>query len=142
MNTSLIIRMIGKINERATRFLSEELRKKKLNMLSPSHSDILGALFFVENLKMKELPDLTNKDKSTITTLVNKLESCGFIEKRKDENDLRTTRISLSKKGEALKPDLTDISSRLRKKAYNGLTKKERTLLMELLTKIYQNFDR
>ncbi len=141
MNTNLIIHMIGKINERVNRFLTEKLKNKGFEGVSPSHGDIIGALCLVDYLKMKELPQLINRDKSTVTSLVNKLVKLGYIEKKADPDDHRVTQIHLSQKGESLKPDIMEISHSLRAKAYSGITGEERILLMDLLIKIYKNFN-
>ena len=132
--------MIGKINERVNRYLTEELKNKGFEGVSPSHGDIIGALCLVDYLKMKELPELINRDKSTVTSLVNKLVKLGYIEKKADPDDSRVTQIHLSKKGESLKPDVMEISHNMRSKAYSGITDKERIVLMDLLIRIYKNF--
>ena len=141
MNTNFIIHMIGKINEKSNRFLSEELKKKGLEGVSPSHGDIIGALCLVDYLQMKELSELINRDKSTVTSLVNKLVALGYVEKKKDPADHRVTQICLSQKGESVKPDVMEISNKLRSKAYKGLSDEDRIKIMDLLIKIYKNFN-
>ncbi len=75
MDTKFIIHLIGKIHDKSNKFLIKELKKHNIKGIVPSHGDILGALCLADQLKMKELAGQINKDKSTVTTLVNKLIS-------------------------------------------------------------------
>ncbi len=89
MNDNYIIHLIGLIRDNVNRFLSQELKNLGLKGISPSHGDILGALCLKDGLQMKELATLINRDKSTITALVNKLIGLDYVEKETDGNDNR-----------------------------------------------------
>ena len=108
--------------------------------IGPTHGDILWAILSSGELSMKNLAEIIHRDKSTVTALVNKLIKFGYVKKRSDVNDSRVTLISLTPKGLELKDDVIEISIALREKAYQGLTEKDKTVLMKLLDKIYQNF--
>jgi DNA-binding MarR family transcriptional regulator len=81
--------------------------------LKPIHGDILLALFQHGDPTMKELADIVDRKKSTVTTLVEKLLSLGYAVKNQDMNDSRVFRISLTDKGRELKDRLIEISSHL-----------------------------
>jgi DNA-binding MarR family transcriptional regulator len=89
---------------------------------------------------MKKLSEIINRDKSTITALVNKLINSGYIQRRTHESDSRSSIISLTEKGRAMQKKFREVSEALRKKAYKGLTDEEMETLMHLLTKIHDNF--
>lgn len=140
METKFIVNHIGRIRDKAHAFLVKQLAEHQMNGISPSHGDILWALLSSGELSMKDLAENINRDKSTATALVNKLIKFGYVKKRTDNNDSRVNLISLTPKGLELKDDVIDISKALRKKAYQGLTEKDKAVLMKLLDKIYQNF--
>jgi len=107
--------------------------------LAPSHGDILGALILAGQLSMKELARATNRDKSTVTALVNKLVSLGYVERKTDAGDGRVTLVQLSAKGRSIEPKIRDIGRKLRSLAYRNISKKEREVLIDLLTRIENN---
>ena len=51
---------------------------------------------------MGNIAQAINRDKSTVTVLVNKLERLKYIEKRKDATDSRVTLIRLTPKGKGV----------------------------------------
>jgi MarR family transcriptional regulator, organic hydroperoxide resistance regulator len=140
MDNELIIGYIGKIRDKASAFLMKELKVHNMKGISPSHGDILWVLLTHDKLPMKEIAALINRDKSTVTTLVNKLIDFGYARKMADANDSRISIITLTPKGKALRKDVWDISKNLRKKAYQGLTQEDKETLMRLLVKIFSNF--
>ena len=140
MHKELIILQVGRIRDKANSFLTRELSRRKLKGIAPSHGDILWALFTYGDLPMKKLSEIINRDKSTITALVNKLINSGYILKRTHETDSRSSIIFLTEKGKAMQKNFYDVSEALRKKAYHGLTNEEMETLMCLLTKIHDNF--
>jgi len=139
MDIKFIISLIGKINYKVQKYLVKELKDKNIKGISPSHGDILGAIFISKELSMKELAEIINKDKSTVTALVNKLIGLGYVEQIPDANDSRVRLVRLTKKGEALKPAVLDIGERMRVKAYRGMTINEQKTLLELLVKLHEN---
>ena len=140
MNKELVILQVGRIRDKANSFLTRELSRRHLKGIAPSHGDILWALFTYGDLPMKKLSEIINRDKSTITALVNKLINSGYILKRTHETDSRSSIISLTEKGKAMQKNFYEVSEALRKKAYHGLTNEEMETLMRLLTKIHDNF--
>ncbi|OHD67443.1 MAG: hypothetical protein A2W19_03175 [Spirochaetes bacterium RBG_16_49_21] len=140
MNKDHIIFLIGRINYKANRFLRDELEKHGIAGLAPSHGEILGVLLMRGEVQMTQLTEYIDKDKSTITALVNKLIWLGYVKKRKDDDDNRISRIALTEKGASLKPGIMDISRKLRKKAYENIRERDKKILYTLLSKINMNF--
>lgn len=140
MKKELVILQIGRIRDKANSFLTGELARRNLKGIAPSHGDILWALLTYGDLPMKKLAEIINRDKSTITALVNKLIHYGYAERRTHESDSRSNIISLTEKGKAVQNDFGKVSEALRKKAYSRLTDEEMETLMRLLTKVHNNF--
>lgn len=141
-NTNAIISTISTIHNGANKLIIEELKNHNLEGLAPSHGDILILLYQnVEGVAMNKITASINKDKSTVTTLVNKLEKMELLEKFKNELDSRSTIVKLTAKGLATKPIvLDDISKKLLEKTYKNITKEEQKVLCKLLEKIEVNF--
>ncbi len=141
-NVNAIISIIGNIHTNANKLIIDELKKHDLIGLAPSHGDILILLYQNEQgVPMNKITASINKDKSTVTTLVNKLEKMELLEKFKNELDSRSTLVKLTQKGLDTKPIvLEDISSKLLETTYKDFSQEEKELVCSLLTKINNNF--
>jgi MarR family transcriptional regulator, organic hydroperoxide resistance regulator len=138
--TDFIISLIARIREKANRLITAELAARGLQGLKPIHGDLLLALFTREQPTMKELSDMVDRKKSTVTTLVDKLVHLGFAVKTRDDQDSRVYRVSLTPKGKALKPQLIDISRNLLERVYKDMSRDERKQVVRLLTQINDNW--
>ena len=139
MKKDHIIFLIGRIQYKAGRFLTREMKAHHINGLAPSHGEILGSLMFRGPLSMTEIARIIDKDKSTITALVNKLIRLGYVEKRKHGADNRFSLIAVTRKGAALKPAFVSIARKLRALSYRDIPDDERETLVRLLTKLNEN---
>ena len=139
MKKDQIIFLIGRIQYKASRFLTRELRAHDIKGLATSHGEILGALMFQGPLSMTEIARIIDKDKSTITALVDKLIRLGYVKKEKHGTDNRFSLIAVTQKGEALKPAFVSIARKLRALSYKDIPDDERETLVRLLTKLNEN---
>lgn len=141
-NINSIISIISYIHNSANKLIIEELKKNNLGALAPSHGDILVLLYRYENgLAMNKITFYINKDKSTLTALINKLEKLGYVEKIKNERDTRSTLVRLTKKGfETKNVVLEKISKKLLDKTYYGFSMEEKKELFSYLQKVSANF--
>lgn len=139
MNSDYIIALISQIRDKANKILVYEMNQRNIQGLAPSHGSIFAALFYNSKLTMKELAEKINKDKSTVTALVDKLVSYGYVEKTRDEMDTRVVYVTLTEKGKNLKPDIEEISSKLLDQVYKDVSKDEQEILMKILLKIKNN---
>lgn len=140
METKDIISLISKIRESANKYIVTEMNRWGVKGLASSHGDILNALLFSEALTMKDLAKKINKDKSTVTALVEKLIKLGYVAKTRDNEDNRVVFVTLTEKGKALKPMFDAISRDLISTTYNGISQSEKEELLNILIKIKNNF--
>jgi len=139
MQKDQIIFLVGRIQYKASQFLTKALRTHHIHGLAPSHGEILGAVMFRGPLSMTQIARIIDKDKSTVTALVKKLIHLGYVEKRKHDADSRVILIAATGKAEALRPDFIAIARELRGISYRGLSDEERETLFRLLTKLNDN---
>lgn len=130
--------MISRIRDRAHRLLVRELESRGVEGIVPSHGDIIVNLFGGQRYTMRELADKIYRSKPTVTVLVDKLTDCGYVVKEKSADDSRMSFISLTAKGEALRPVFDEISAKLNALVYGGLSETEAESLEELLARVEQ----
>lgn len=142
MKDKYIVYFMSRTKNKMLRFIEEQLQENGLDELIPSHGNILTALY--ENhgkLTMKKIAEITGKDKSTITPLVNKLVDLGYITKEKNQLDKRITHIILTSKGKQIQEKFSDISNKVYSAAYKNFSAEEKEVFLELLKKLNHNFD-
>lgn len=140
INISNSISKISQIHSAVQDYLTEELASKGFENFSSSHGNILFQLNINKKMKMSELSQKINRDKSTTTVLVRKLIKMGLIKEENDENDKRNKYISLTQKGMEYNTVTSGLSKDLITKFYNNFTEEEKNLFCTLLEKIQTNF--
>ena len=134
------INLLSHIHSQSADFLQEKLALAGFENFASSHGNILFQLSRVESLKMNELSRLINRDKSTTTVLIRKLEQEGYVKTVASTEDKRIKIVSLTQKGRLYNKVTGDISSELLDRFYHGFTEEEKQELTRLLTKIAANF--
>lgn len=142
MQEKYIVYFISKIKKKMLKFIQRQLNEKNLHDLVPAYGNILTILYDHKcALSMKSIGELLGKEKSTITTTVNKLEKLGYVSKVKSVDDKRNTFVCLTDKGRSIETRFDSISKEVHDAAYNNFTNQEKQELLRLLKKLNQNFD-
>ncbi|WP_429146616.1 MarR family winged helix-turn-helix transcriptional regulator [Anaerotaenia torta] len=132
---------MARIKQKANGVMLAELSQNGIKGIVASHGDVLLALFQKERMTMAEVADQIAKDKSTVTALVNKLISQGYVKKQRDYMDARIVYASLTPTGRELQPVFDQISERVQKIFYQSVTEEEKEELLRIITKIDSNFN-
>jgi len=141
MEKQQIISLISKIRYGANELIMRELEKNGIKGIVPSHGDILARLFIRDSIPMSELASAINKKKNTVTTLVDKLVSLGFVIKTSDPDDSRVTLVQLTKEGRTLQKSFDRVSRILLETVYKDVTDKEKDTVLKILLKMKNNLD-
>ena len=140
-NISQITSLISKIHSETSSYLKEEFKSMGMPEMVSSHGNILYQLSVHKKLTMKELANRIHRDKSTTTVLVRKLELAEYIKRETSKDDNRVFYITLTEKGEEYTKNTSRISERLITKCYEGFSENDKNTVLELLTRISQNFN-
>lgn len=141
MNDKYIIYFISRAKAHMIKFIENKLVENKLFDIIPSHGNILTALYESNRkLTMKEISKKIGKDKSTVTSLVNRLINLGYVEKEKCSIDKRITYIRLTQKARDIEDTFNFISSQVKETAYSNFTEEEKQEFLRLLKKVITNF--
>jgi DNA-binding MarR family transcriptional regulator len=141
MRDNNAIALMSRIREKANRLIVAELAKHGVEGIVPSHGEIMLHLFDDRDYTMQELAAKIHRTKPTVTVLVDKLASFGYVAKEKSPTDSRATIVRLTAKGKALGPVFADISTRLNAVVYGGLTEEEAEAFERTLRAVNANLD-
>lgn len=131
---------MSRVHHKGASYIDELLRKKGIRNLSYSHIRIIIILSIYNRISMKEISELISKDKSTVTTLVNKLEKLGYVKKITCQRDRRVTYLKLEEKAEEIVETVFQVANLFHQKVENILTKEEISTLFILMEKLIKNF--
>lgn len=135
MKHQAILNYASRLREAGNAFILDELEKVGLKDIAPSHGIVMHLLFEAGELNMSELALRARRTKSTLTTLVTKLEKSGYVERLPDPTDSRGVKVRLTDKGKSLEPAFIAISDGLQNLILSKLTEDEAAQLEKLLAK-------
>lgn len=138
---SSILSLISHIHSQSQAFLQKKLSPLGLTKLATSHANILFCLSCTKELSLSELSKKINRDKSTTTALVKKLESQGFVELKKDKTDSRKKNVCLTQTGSQYTSKTTALSSELINASWKNFSNEEKQMLVTLLNKLSENLE-
>lgn len=142
MNKNYIVHYINKTRKNTLRFIEDELKKNGITDLLASHITILLGLYDNSSgLTMKRITGLVNRDKSTVTQLINKLVDRGYVIRKKCIEDKRITYIILTDKAKEIEAVIRKIYESLIRRIYKDFKDEEIEGLLYLLRKLNNNFE-
>ena len=119
--------------------IQERLIERRITDLHTSYGNILFALYKNDKQTMKSLASSINRDKSTLTVIVRKLEKRGYVTRVKNPQDYRSKLIELTHKGIELKPIFLEISTEVNEVLWGSITETEADELSGLLDRVITN---
>ena len=117
--------------------VSKEITKRYRPLLEPLQLTypqylVMLVLWETDQLSLKKIGERLHLDSGTLTPLVNKLISQGYIEKARNPQDERQLVIQLTPTGRALQNDAADIPAKLAEVL--GLTEHQYSAYQKMLT--------
>ncbi len=130
--------LLAKIHQIANRIFNKMLKDYGLDELNSGQGRILFALWQRDNIPIRELSIETQLSKSSLTTMLDRLENKGFL-MRGTGKDRREIIVKLSDKSKKLKEDYVKISRKMTEVFYGNLTEGERDNFEDYLNRILKN---
>lgn len=103
---------------------------EKYHLTYPQYIVMLG-VFEDETIDFKDLSEKVNLKTGTLTPIVQKLESLGYVSREKNKDDFRKVNVVLTKKGKSLNMDIVEVPIQLAQKLQISINMYE-TLVKEL----------
>jgi len=117
--------LIAKIHHLSERIFSRLLKKYDLEEINPAQGRILFALWKGDGIFIQELGKRTSLEKSTLTSMLDRLEKSAFVVRAPSKEDRRKVLITLTEKGK-LQEVYARIACEKIELLYKGFTGKER----------------
>jgi DNA-binding MarR family transcriptional regulator len=131
--------LIAKIHQITDRIFKQMLKEYGIKALNPGQGRILFALWQNDEIPIHELSKKTQLTKSSLTTMLDRLENGGFLKRERDKNDKRIINIKLSEMSKNLQNKYVEVSKKMTGVFYGPLTEEEIDQFEEYLRKILNN---
>lgn len=103
---------------------------------------VLLHLWQRDGLTPSELAGALGVEPPTVTNMLSRMERAELLERCRDPEDARCTRVYLTEKGRELREPVELRWGRVEERAFAGVTSEEETLLRDLLTRLHDNLTR
>ncbi len=129
---------ISRIHQISDRLLSRLLHHSKTPFTS-AQGRILYALWETDQINIHKLGQLTSLRKSTLTTMVDRLEKLNLVERKKTTTDRREILICLKTGAKSYQKNFQSDANELHSIIYKGLSEKEVDTFEKTLSTILKN---
>jgi MarR family transcriptional regulator, organic hydroperoxide resistance regulator len=102
---------------------------------------VLVELWQDDGLRGGDLAARLGVEPPTITKMLRRLESCGLVERRADQEDARSLRVYLTGRGRALEEPLLRCWERAEQTVLAGMNARDRQTFRKLLDRVRSNLD-
>jgi len=131
--------LIAKIHQLSGRIFARILKQHKIDQINPSQGRILFVLWNNDGISFNELAKKTSLGKSTLTSMLDRLENKGHLTRIPSREDRRTILIKRTKKDKALQGIYEQASIEMTKIFYKGFNSKEIDEFEKYLNRIMNN---
>jgi DNA-binding MarR family transcriptional regulator len=130
--------LLAKALQRWNEHLEAGFRGAGFAEVRPSYGSVLVPLFEEDGLRMGELARRSGLSKQAMTSLVRSVEGAGLVARARDSEDGRAYRISLTARGQELRPVAEVVLAELAERARSGLSDQELESLFKSLRKVVE----
>ena len=131
--------IISQIKHLSDRIFERILSEQNIDAFNGAQGRILYVLWQEENISLKELSDRTGLAATTLTSMVDRMESSGLVCRVPDQRDRRKTLLLLTEKARSLEVDYMAVSGQMSEIFYAGFSDEEIRLCEAMLERIYEN---
>ncbi len=100
---------------------------------------VLQTLGRQEGLSHSELARQLHVKPATITQMIKRMEQAGFVQRRRDAEDERVSRVYLTELGRSIQGDLDRVLGIIEAKTFAGFSQVERELMAGFLSRMRHN---
>jgi DNA-binding MarR family transcriptional regulator len=109
---------------------------------TPDQYVVLWVLNAYGDLTQREVHELLYSDGNTVGEILRRLEARGWLRRRRDRNDARARRVSITPSGQALRRRVFGIARRFHRKALAPLSPVERDTFVAMLSRVFESLER
>lgn len=130
--------LIAKIHQIAGRIFTQKLKDYNIE-INPAQGRIMFVLWRNEGISINELAEKTSLGKSTLTSMLDRLEAAGFIKRIPSRKDRRKIVIERTEKDRSFQDLYIQVSRDMTKLFYSAFSEDEIDEFENYLKRIFNN---
>lgn len=131
--------LISQIKQMGGRIFEKILSEKGIDAFNGAQGRILYILWQNESIPITELSEKTGLAKTTLTSMLDRLEVLGLVQRVFDKTDRRRILITLSEKARELQNEYDEVSVKMNEIYYQGFSDEEILHFEGYLLRILKN---
>jgi len=131
--------LMSQIRHLNGRIWEKLLKDSGVDIFNGAQGRILYVLWENDKLTISEIGRLTSLAKTTLTSMLDRMEASGLIERIPDKKNRRQIFVSVTEKATNYRQKYDQVSDDMNKIFYKGFTEKEITDLDNLLKRVLKN---
>ena len=120
------------------RNFNRRIQEHKLG-LTQAQWQALAHISIREGMNQAALADILEAQPITVARLIDRMELAGWVERRPDPNDRRAVCLYLKPKAQPILDQMWDLAAMTRSEATEGISEKEKELLIDILIRMRKN---
>jgi len=132
--------LIAKIHQLAGRIFAQKLKEYQID-INPAQGRILFVLWQQDGIPIRELAQKTALGKSTLTSMLDRLEAGGYLRRVPEPNDRRKILIERTDKDRALQDLYDQVSAEMTALFYEDFSEQEIDDFERYLQRIFEHLN-
>ncbi len=132
---------MAKIHQLSGRIFTKLLKEANITELNPAQGRIMFVLWRNDGISIKTLANKTSLGKSTLTSMLDRLEKSGFIQRMSSKEDRREILIYRTEKDKAFQELYAKVSDQMSSIYYSEFSGNEIIDFEAYLKRIYENLN-
>lgn len=133
--------LISQIKQVSNRIFEKLLADAGVDTFNGAQGRILYVLWQEDDIPIVELSKKTGLAKTTLTSMLDRMEEAGLVLRIADQSDRRQIRIALTGKARSLSDSYDKLSSDMDEIFYNGFSVDEIVTFEETLRRVLENLN-
>ena len=128
------------LNSRIKKNFFDSLQKNGINV-TPEQFLVLDILWEKQSLSQQNIADIIQKDKNSVTKIIDSLEKKNLVKRMVDKKDRRINKIELTPDGLALENSTTDVAINFMNDVVRGIDSQDLDKFVEVMRQLKNNLE-
>ena len=128
------------LNSRIKKCFFDKLQENGIN-ITPEQFLVLDILWEKQSLSQQNIADIIQKDKNSVTKIIDSLEKKQLVRRVMDKKDRRINKIELTDEAISLEKVTTDVAIKFMNDAIKGIDNKDLDCFVNVMRQIKDNLE-
>lgn len=128
------------LNSRIKKCFFDKLQENGIN-ITPEQYLVLDILWDKQPMSQQNIADVIQKDKNSVTKIIDSLEKKNLVKRSMDKKDRRINQIELTEEAYALQKITTQVAIEFMNGAVKGIEKRDLDTFVEVMRKLKNNLE-